>query len=196
MKFVKKISTNISGVCGILSPLIGFFLIFLSISLHPGFSWADNALSDLGAIWTVYNTVFNLGMILTGIVGLPFAVNLPKLTHGKIGSVGVLIFGLALISLISIGVFPEGTSPHHFVSVAFFSLGALGLTVLGIDELKGRRWAWSAFLLSIVTSGLTSFLLLTTIPYDLGAAIPEMIGAITFSEFSIVYGIRLLTLNE
>lgn len=176
-------------------PLLALVFISVSIFLHPWFTWADNALSDLGAIWTPYNMVFNVGMIFTGIIGLLFTVHLPKLTNGKIGIFGVGTFGLALIALIMIGCFPEGTTPHYFVSVTFFSLGALGVTILGIDQLIGREWAWSAFLLSIVASGLTSFLLLTTIP-ELGAAISEMIGMITFSEFSIVYGFRMLILNE
>ena len=192
-----KIPARTAGMCGILGPLIAFGAIAASIHLHPWFSWADNALSDLGALGTSYNTIFNLGLVASGIAGLIFTLGLPRLVSRRAGLVGVAVFGFGMISLILIGVFPSGTSPHGLVSVAFYGLSLLGLVILGVDQLRGRsERAWGAFILSILALALAAVKFLSIIPYDLGAAIPEIIGAIAILEFSLVFGARLLGLKD
>jgi len=59
MEMTERALVKIAGMCGILGPIIAFGSIATSVLLHPWFSWADNALSDLGAIGTSYNRVFN-----------------------------------------------------------------------------------------------------------------------------------------
>ncbi|MEA1904667.1 MAG: DUF998 domain-containing protein [Candidatus Hadarchaeota archaeon] len=197
MKVIEKISARTAGLCGILGPLIAFGAIATSIHLHPWFSWADNALSDLGATGTSYNMVFNLGLIAAGIAGLVFMLGLPRLVSRRAGLAGVIILGAGMISLILIGVFPSGTSPHGPVSVSFYALSLVGLVVLGVDQLRERsERAWGAFILSIVGLALAAIGFCNTIPYELGAAIPEIIGAIAILEFSVVFGARLLGLKS
>lgn len=191
MNITGKISRKKSGLCGILTPVVALFFISVSILLHPWFRWADNALSDLGALDTSHSLLYNMGMVTTGIMGLLFTVNLPQLMNGKVGKAGVLIFAFGLVSLILVGVFPSGTAPHVTVSWAFFILCAVGLPIIGVDQLTSSQWAWGAFVLSLVITGLLAVSLVNTIPYEIGAAIPEAIGALTFSEFSITFGIRL-----
>lgn len=79
------------------------------------------------------------------------------------------------------------------VSQGFFLFCYLGMMVTGVDQLRessGRLWG--VFILAIVGFALASVMLVRTIPYDLGAVIPETTVAIAFSEFSIVFGVRLL----
>ncbi len=197
MKTTEKISARTAGLCGVLGPLIALGAIAASIHLHPWFSWADNALSDLGATGTSYNVVFNLGLIAAGIAGLVFTLGLPRLVSRRAGLAGVAIFGAGMISLILIGVFPSGMSPHGAVSVGFYALSLVGLVVLGVDQLRERsERAWGAFILSILGLALAAIVLCNTIPYNLGAAIPEIIGAIAILEFSVVFGARLLGLKR
>lgn len=125
-----------------------------------------------------------------------FTLGLPRLVSGRTGLVGAAILGTGMISLILIGTFPSGTSPHGTVSVGFYALSLVGLMVLGMDQLRERsERAWGAFILSILGLALAAVWFLSTIPYNLGAAIPEIIGAIAISEFSIVFGTRLLGLG-
>lgn len=197
MKTTERVSARTAGLCGILGPAIAFGSIAASIHLHPWFSWADNALSDLGATGTSHNMVFNLGLIAAGIAGLVFTLELPRLVSRRAGLAGVTILGAGMISLILIGAFPSGTSPHRAVSVTFYALCLVGLVVLGFDQLRERSdRAWGAFILSTVGLALAAIGLCTTIPYELGAAIPEIIGAIAILEFSIVFGARLLDLKS
>ena len=187
------ISKKLAGTSGVLGPVIAIIFIAISISLNPWFSWPDNALSDLGAIGESYNLIYNFGLIVSGIAGILLTGRLPSITNKKIGWIGTVVFGAGMFSLILIGVFPSGTSPHVTVSWAFFLLAAIGIIIIGIDQLwNSRSRPWGVFCLSIVFLAITSVILIDTIPYDLGAAIPEAIGAISISEFSISFGGRLL----
>lgn len=191
-----QVPSRAAGICGVVSPLVAFGAIGASILLHDWFSWADNALSDLGALGTSYNLVFNLGLIVAGVLGVIFSLGLPKLIDEKVGVSGVIIFGVGMISLTLIGVFPSGTEPHEFVSIAFYALTTLALTIIGVDQLRGSSdRVWGIFVLSIIALALASIALINTIPRNLGAAIPEVIGALVISEFSIIFGIRLLKIS-
>lgn len=192
---MKTVSERLSGICGILVPLVALIFIGYCIAIHPWFSFPDNALSDLGAVGTSYNFVYNLGMITTGVIGLIFIAGIGGLV-GRVGLIGAAIFSLGLVSLILVGVFPGGTGPHVSVSIAFFALCALGTFVIGVDQICDRsNRAWGVFLIGIVALGLVSVMLCGTIPH-LGAAIPETIGAFAFSEFSIAFGARLLGMDR
>ena len=67
---------KISGVCGILTPLVAFTFISLAIASSPQFSWTDNALSDLGVVEGVTAVLFNSGLIIGGILAIIFASGL------------------------------------------------------------------------------------------------------------------------
>jgi hypothetical membrane protein len=84
---------KISGISGIIAPLIAFTLILLAIAYSPNFSWAENALSDLGVQEGVTAVLFNNGLIITGVLGILFATGLFKFLQenllGKIGGLRV-----------------------------------------------------------------------------------------------------------
>ena len=61
---------RISGVCGVLTPVVTFVFISLSIASAPEFSWMENALSDLGVMPGATSALFNYGLIVSGILVL------------------------------------------------------------------------------------------------------------------------------
>lgn len=191
---VPKISGRKAGIFGILSPLIALVFISIAIYLNPWFVLSDNALSDLGAIGESYNYVFDIGIILTGFTNILFSFGLQNLKNTRIGHCGATIYGVGVSFLLLVGVFPLGTSPHSYVAVISFLLATLAIILIGIDQALAKQTRpWGIFALSIVVLGIISFILVHEIPYNLGAAIPEIIGASVFSEFSIIYGARLIT---
>ena len=118
---------RISGFCGVLTPVVAFTCISLSIASAPEFSWVDNALSDLGVMHGFTAAVFNYGLIVSGILCSIFATNLVRLLRFDVfshdarllypdnrGLGGVLIFSLACLALVAIGVFPENVKYLHF----------------------------------------------------------------------------------
>ncbi|MGM0510971.1 MAG: DUF998 domain-containing protein [Thermoplasmatota archaeon] len=185
---------EIAGWCGILAPLIAYILIGISILIHPWFSWADHALSDLGAVETSYNNVFNFALMATGMIAIVFAFGIFRLAEDYMGILGVSLFIISLVLLIMIGIFPSGTPPHFYISVSFFAVGAAGLALIAVDQLIDMdEPVWGIFILSSLGLNGIAVWLVYSIPYEgLGNAIPEFIGTIPVMLFMFVYGARLI----
>ena len=93
---------KISGVCGILIPLVFFIFVELAILQAPWFAWSEYALSDLGVEGNSA-LFFNLGVILTGISAFIFSIGLIKELSNKIGG---YVFMIGSFALVGIGAFP------------------------------------------------------------------------------------------
>lgn len=187
------VSERISGLCGLLSPLIAFFSIFVSIGLHPWFSWTEHALSDLGAIGTPYNVVYNFGLIISGIIFLMFTFGLRSLLTGRICFVGVWLLSVSAISLAAIDVFPSGTSPHRSVTSMFYGFAALALIIIGVGLIrKPHHRPYGILTLLLVIMGLIGVL---AFPWT-SPAIPEIIGAVVIATWGVIFGIQLLTIDK
>jgi len=198
---------RISGVCGILTPVVAFTCIFLAVASAPEFSWVDNALSDLGVMPGVTAAVFNYGLIVSGILGFIFTTSLFRVmrvfeilsAEGKPhllfyrGFVGALFFSSACLALVAIGVFPENVRHlHFFASVAFFVLliCALGSLGIGFWQVKQKQLAAFTLLLGVVAAA--PWLLLFVVRYVSGVAIPELIAAIAGGLWAAVFGFKML----
>jgi len=198
---------RVSGVCGVLTPIVAFTCIFLSVASAPEFSWVDNALSDLGVMPGVTAAVFNYVLIVSGILGFIFATSLFRVMRffeifsadGKLpylprrGLGGALLFSLACLALVAIGVFPENVQYlHFFASVAFFVLlsGALLRMGFGFWQVKQKPLAVFTLLLGVVAAA--PWLLLFLVRYVSGVAIPELIAAIAGGLWAGVFGFKML----
>ena len=105
---------KISGVSGIVTPIVAFAFISLAIVYSPQFSWTENALSDLGVQEGVTAVLFNYGLIIVGILALVFASGLFVLQKTMLGKIGAFIFVLAALTLMAIDVFPENVKPTYY----------------------------------------------------------------------------------
>jgi hypothetical membrane protein len=172
---------RISGVCGILTPILAFMFISLSINSAPEFSWMENALSDLGVMLGVTSVLFNYGLIISGILGFIFATSLFRVLRFEInrGLGGALLFSLACLALIAIGVFPENVRyVHYFASVAFFVLLMGSLLRMGLAFWFMRKKPMAVFTLVLAVIAVVPWLLLFLVRYVSGVAIPELISAV------------------
>ena len=153
-----------------------------------------------------YRSLFNYGLIVSGILGFIFATNLVRLLRFDIfshdarmlypdnrGLGGALIFSLACLALVAIGVFPENVRYlHFFASVAFFVLliGALLRMGIGFWRARQKRIAMFTLLLGVVAAA--PWLLLFLVRYVSGVAIPELIAAIAGGLWAAVFGFKML----
>jgi len=181
---------KISGVSGILTPLIAFTLISLATAHSPQFSWTENALSDLGVQQGVTAVLFNSGLIVSGLLTLIFTFDLFMFLRGKIsGEIGAFILALDALALTAIGVFPENVKPLHlYASVAFFVLFPTSLFFIGTALLQMSQTNLGLFTFSAAVVAA----LVWVIPYGGGVAVPETLAALSASTWSIVLGFRLL----
>jgi len=181
---------KIFGISGIIAPLIAFTLILLAIALSPGFSWKENALSDLGVQGGVTAVLFNTDLEITGVLAILFATGLFRfLKENLLGRIGALVLVLDALALTAIGVFPENVEPiHHYASVAFFALLPTSMLFLGAAFLRTSRTkvGFFTFIAAIVAT------VVWIIPFGEGVAIPETLSGLSASAWAIVLGINML----
>lgn len=125
---------RISGVCGIASQVTGLISLLIAVSMSPWFSWTENYLSVLGVEGSAI-TLFNAGVILTGILSLVFAIGLwQSLLSGRLlGFLGMVSLVLGSLAFSGTGIFPRSTGmPHDSASLAFFLFISLAIFLIGI----------------------------------------------------------------
>ena len=112
---------RVAGVCGITSQSVGLISLLATVSMSPWFSWTGNHLSVLGVKGSA-TTLFNFGLILTGVLSLIFAIGLGKnpLSRRLLGQLGVASLVLGSVALSAMGTFPRTTGlSHNLASLAF-----------------------------------------------------------------------------
>jgi hypothetical membrane protein len=177
------------ATCGLLGPVVAFSTIFFTTWLHADwFTWTGHALSDLGNVEQDHFWVYNLGLLTSGTLGVGFSVRLIDGFDSAVSRLGAVVFLLGTFSLGLVGAFPSGVDHHRAVTAAFFSLSTLGILIVGIGEsIDGDRlgYVWIALVIvGLVFAELTS-------RWFSGPAIPEMVGALVYSAFSVGYFLRL-----
>lgn len=196
-----------SGLCGILAPVVAFACLLLSVSLCPWFSWTENWLSDLGGypgetpIWAAHGAasiLLNLGLVTSGLLGAVLALGLRKsgLLASRSGRLGTMLLLLDMFAMSGIGIFPETTGgPHGLFSVVFFLLLPLSLlfTGIGLRKSNEKRLARLILLLTVMTLLAVP---LFSIPRPVGKnAVAEIIPTICLGLGSIAFGLKLRSLS-
>jgi hypothetical membrane protein len=186
---------RVSGIAGILAPMIAFTCILLSMGSYPQFSWTDSALSDLGVQSGITALLFNYGLIISGVLALIFATGLFRFfSDVRADRVGALILASATVALISIGIFAENVKPaHYFVSVSFFVLFPLSAFTIAAAFIRTRRTKLGLFALIEALIASAPWILQFSSPYVPNLAIPEAISAAAASLISVVLGLYMLS---
>lgn len=155
--------------------------ILLAVSLSPTFTWAGNALSDLGTAGAANPWLFNGGLIAGALIGLPFAVTVWRVAGNGLERLASTLYALSVVLMGLVGVFPSPHPLHFPVALGFFLLLTATLTTAGIGAiLDGVRPRGVGF----VTAGLvhlaTWYAWIEGIRVGPGLAIPEFVGSILF----------------
>jgi hypothetical membrane protein len=185
----------VSGACGILAPIVAFTGIFLAISNFGAFSWADNALSDLGAIGQQTGVFFNSGLIIGGLQSAVFALGFfLLLKNGLLGKLGAAAFFLDSLALVAIGVFPSGVRfLHYYASVAFFVLFPVAGAAIGISLMKNGKAALAKLTFALAIVAACVWLVHWTIfPFGENVATPEMVAALCAGIWTVALGKEML----
>ena len=181
---------RITGVCGIISQLIGLTTLLVVISNSPWFSWTENHISVFGVEGSA-KTLFNGGLILAGIFSLIFAIGLGRcLLSGRLGQLAMGSLILGSVAIFDMGVFPRTFDFMHGASTAaFFVCITLALLLIGVAAITASQMIWG--LLSITAGVLVAAILLVLGPLD-GGAIGQLLSFLPWSLWTIAFGIMLL----
>ncbi len=101
-------------------PVVSLLAILLATLRAPTFAWAVSALSDLGAPGEPTALLFNGGLLLAGLVALPFVAWLYRRGRNRLERAGAIVLGLSAVLSALVGVFPTGTPLHFPVALGFF----------------------------------------------------------------------------
>jgi hypothetical membrane protein len=184
---------KISGVCGILTPVVVFTFISLAITSSPQFSWTDNALSDLGVQEGVTSVLFNSGLIIGAFLAMTFASGLFILQKKILGRIGVFIFALAGLTLMAIGIFTENFEPTHYhASVALFLLLPMSMLVIGAASMLEARVKIGLFTFLTAAVAALVWTVQWTIGFGSNVAIPETLSGLSASAWTIMLGFKML----
>jgi hypothetical membrane protein len=194
----KGVWPKVSGVCGILTPIVAFTCILLAIAFYPQFSWTNNALSDLGIVAGATATFFNSGLIVSGVLIILFGIGSPVLLGKKLlGKISASVFILDALALVAIGVFPESAKPmHYYASVTFFVLLPISMLMITTAFLLTARRKMGLFTLLVAVVEAAVWVVQFSVRFVPGVAIPETISALSASVWSVVLGFKMLKENS
>lgn len=173
---------GIGRLSAFLAPLIAAVAIFGSILLAPEFSWAGDALSDLGAPDAPTAWPFNGGLILAGVIGLPFAAALAASARHRLDWLVAGVLAGALVLLAGVGLFPTGHPYHLSVAAGFYLLVTLTLWLDGTAGVLAGEPRFGLAAIWLANLHLLQWLAWAAgLRVGPGLAIPETIGAVLFS---------------
>jgi hypothetical membrane protein len=169
---------------------------------YPGYSDISNYISDLGGPHSPWRIVFNVSIIILGLLTL-LATYLLAAAFNKRASRTVGLFFLALVGIgsILVGTFPEnspelGGNIHGIVSDLTFISAGLALVILPAAMLRDTRWdgfRGFTFLMGIIT--FVAIVLFTVGDWGpLGPGGMERLIVAPILLWAIVVGIHLLSL--
>ncbi|UCD92633.1 MAG: DUF998 domain-containing protein [Methanobacteriota archaeon] len=148
---MSRIYNLVGSICGIPAPIIFLICYLISWSQSPWYVFGGRYLSDLGVGEGAI--AFNTGLIVAGLLALPFAFSLWRLLGTTISSsLGAIVLAASGIALMSVGIFTEDFGNLHFiVSVLFFSLTLLTVLLLIWPLIRSPRFKYVGFFSFILT---------------------------------------------
>ena len=181
-------------------------LVFLATLVDPKFDWRTRSLSSmgeatgqsllaLGSVDQVAFVVFNLGLTLAGVLGLPFLALLWTDSENRIERIGLGLGGVTLLGSIGVAVaFLDGPfDPFHFLAAMTFFFGmtfTMWAYGTGLAKRTGGEYGLAAIwfanlhaLTWVVWIMLEAFLYTGDGDTWTYFAVPEFVGAVLFGAF-------------
>ena len=146
-RFLEKVH---GGIYAMISMAVGVSFIFIAMSQFPGFNMVEYYVSNLGAGPGLSGPLFNIGLILAGIIAIPFFVHLGRILKQE-GiydivrklAVGISVIGCTCLSIV--GCFPatSGLSLllHYYFAMGFFFSGLLFCFLFSIVMFKDSKYS-------------------------------------------------------
>ena len=161
------------GVYGIISVVAGGVGMVLAYIFFPGYNFVERMISDLGA--GPGGFFFNIGLIISGILGFPFVLSLNKSIKSaqineRLKKFSYIIAILACASLSLIGCFPAIESNilllalHGLCASTSWICGFLFCTLFSAVIIKNSDYSKFCAYLGFFVAGVFLLTLLTWIP--------------------------------
>ncbi len=184
-------ANRVAAVFGVLSILVSLKAIGAAILLSTRFSMATSALSDLGrAGWTT-TAVFNGGLLVAGLLALPFAVVLARDARTLLHAAASVAFSLSAVSLALIGVFALPAPEHGLVAIGFFLAFTVAFVLYGIGDVRAGARSRGLATLALALVHVLGWVVWLGAGTPGGLAIPELVGSACLSAWVLATAARL-----
>jgi hypothetical membrane protein len=176
---------------GVLSILVSLGTIGVAILLSARFSLSTSALSDLGrAGWTT-TVVFNGGLLVAGLLALPFGVVLARNARTLLHAAGSVAFSLSAVSLALIGVFALPAPEHGLVAIGFFLAFTVAFVCYGAGDVRTGARGRGLATLGLALVHVLGWAVWLGAGTPGGLAIPEIVGSACLSAWVLATAARL-----
>ncbi|MEY7847816.1 DUF998 domain-containing protein [Natrarchaeobius sp. A-rgal3] len=189
-----------AGVCGFVAPVSVLGAIFLATVLASPetFTWRGRALSHMGHYETRTFWLFNGGLIVGGVIGLPFTWRLWIDGQDVFERLGIVVLVVSLVGMIGVGIFFLGhpayylsVGLHNHAAVTYFVAAPFAQWIYGTGSIRTGRitLGLASIWLGIVHSlAWVSWLLYRSVAPDPMAwfAVPEFLAALSFGIWIVV----------
>jgi len=186
-------SATLGRLAGIAAVLLAAVGIAGAVLASPSFSVTGNALSDLGqpgnpAATTVTMLLFDGGLILAGVVGLPFGATLWHDGENRLEQVAVVPFSVALAGMAGVGLFPAGRPLHVPAAVTLYLASMVAMALYGTGTALSGEWRRAAVTLALVAVHVAGWWWWAATGPVLrpGLALPELLGAGVFATWVLL----------
>lgn len=190
----ERVTRRRAGWSGVIGAGLTVLTLVASLVLFEGFDWGRHDLSTLGHVdlasaeQSFY--MFNIGLAVTAMFGIVFAIGLFRIERRPLWQVGVILYAVSHVSVMWQALFPAGVPQHNWLSI--FPFFALSLLILGLDQVRGAGTRlYGITILSNLLVGTIAAGLLAQTGIE-GWAIHEMVGVTVFLIATILFATRLL----
>ena len=159
---------RVSAACGIAAPILSV-LVALSVGyIHPGYSFTEQRLSELGASGAPFAPLFNvMGLMASGVLVAVLSLGFySEFSSDRLARVGCRLLTLCGVSLFMTGIFPcdvgfvkasaSGIAHGVFASIGTFAI--IGAALAMWLSLKGHAgWenhSWFSLTVAVVAVAL------------------------------------------
>lgn len=195
-----RISKRTATRCGLAAPVVALTAIVLAtlLAAPETFTWHGRALSDMGRPGARTFLLFNGGLIVGGLFGLPFAWRLWIVGRRRLERLGAALLAVTLVGMIGVGGFFIGHTNYYFdtylhgaAAVTFFAAAPVAQWLYGTGQVLAgtRRLGLLSIWLGIVHPvAWLGWLMSRTGAADPRAwfAIPEFVAAVAFGGWILV----------
>lgn len=185
---------------GIAATLVAFAAILAATTLDPGFGWLDSALSHTGELPANRSltadflrsnpqfVAFNGGLILSGLLGLPFAAVLYHDAENRIQRAAAATYALAVLLLAGVGVFHLPRTLHAPVAIGHYLATTAFFAVEGAGAIRAGARRFGAITAALAPVHLAGWVVWAVALADgpvPGLAVPETYGALLFGGWTV-----------
>jgi hypothetical membrane protein len=170
---------SIARDSGLIAPVLVIGTIVAATVVSSEFTWTASALSELGVEDGLPAMLFNGGLVVGGVLALPYAVALRRQGTRSVAA----LFVLALIAMALVGVFQMGHPLHLPVAVGFYLFATATMIADGLAR-RQRRTGRATLVLAVLHLAAWSSWVAGVRPGP-GLALPELAGAVAFAVWMI-----------